>query len=390
MMPHEIVSVDEIPLTVNGKLDVRKIKEKYGVYLKQNTPDVRYLNTEQILIAERLLAIWKQVLTVEDIDIYANFFSCGGDSIKAVLLAEKAGKQGIACSMRDLYTYQTIADLILNAKSTESLVKPSVVTLQPAVLAAAELKCSEPIESVYPASSMQSLMLSYLDTDTGVYHPQQLLEFDSSQFCIIKFQNVINHLVLKHRALRSHFIEYNSSYYQVVLKRKIVNVDYDDLSGYTEEQCKLFLQLMYECDFERVFVNSLCNFRFRVLYFGNEHYGLFISGNHALEDGWGMTALLNEMLELFDKDKLPEINQTSDSMQELVNLENNALSDQYTINVWSEIMSRFKLIAQQNFPVIRGTPQKITIELSKAESQDIKDVASALRVPAKAMVYACS
>lgn len=64
-----------------------------------------------------MAALWREVLGVENIGITNNFFTLGGDSIKAIRLAAMLWKYGVR--VRDLYTYPTIAELAGNIKEVE-------------------------------------------------------------------------------------------------------------------------------------------------------------------------------------------------------------------------------------------------------------------------------
>jgi iturin family lipopeptide synthetase B len=84
MVPSYFVEIEKIPLTINGKLD-RKALETAGAMLKT---DVEYVAPENEF--ERLVAnAWQNVLKLDKVGIYDNFFDIGGDSLKAIRLNSK-------------------------------------------------------------------------------------------------------------------------------------------------------------------------------------------------------------------------------------------------------------------------------------------------------------
>lgn len=62
--------------------------------------------TEKILVE-----IWQESLGFDPIGIYDNFFDLGGDSVIAIQMAAKAKKKGLKISSKQLFQYQTVAEL---------------------------------------------------------------------------------------------------------------------------------------------------------------------------------------------------------------------------------------------------------------------------------------
>ncbi|HJP72733.1 MAG TPA: amino acid adenylation domain-containing protein [Pseudonocardiaceae bacterium] len=108
LMPSAFVLMERLPLGPNGKVDRRALPEPAwgrdsadeGSYVAPRTP------------AERgLAAIWAEVLHVERVGIEDNFFALGGDSILSLQLVAKARRAGFAMSAKDMFQWQTIAEL---------------------------------------------------------------------------------------------------------------------------------------------------------------------------------------------------------------------------------------------------------------------------------------
>jgi tyrocidine synthetase-3 len=116
MVPARFFQIENIPLTVNGKKDytsllkvlVKRKKEKGGKPTNQ---------TE-----EKLAAIWKQTLGLEEVGIQENFFNIGGDSIKVMKLVNAINEKFmVQLRVSDLYFNGTIKGLasIIRKKSTK-------------------------------------------------------------------------------------------------------------------------------------------------------------------------------------------------------------------------------------------------------------------------------
>ncbi|WP_191091602.1 amino acid adenylation domain-containing protein [Affinibrenneria salicis] len=78
MIPEEIFFVQEIPLTINGKIDKRKLpisKDKEII-----TPSGKKVNS---IIEKEIILLWQKILNIsENIDVNTSFFDAGGHSLK--------------------------------------------------------------------------------------------------------------------------------------------------------------------------------------------------------------------------------------------------------------------------------------------------------------------
>ncbi|NEY34579.1 amino acid adenylation domain-containing protein, partial [Streptomyces sp. PRKS01-65] len=106
MLPAAFVTVPELPLTANGKVDRRRLP----------APDWSAAgdaaHREPRTGAERLLAgIWAELLGVERVGADDNFFMLGGDSILSIQVVSRARAAGLTLTPRDLFRYPTVAAL---------------------------------------------------------------------------------------------------------------------------------------------------------------------------------------------------------------------------------------------------------------------------------------
>ena len=121
MVPAAIVTLDELPLTHNGKVDRTRLPE----------PDLTAAVVADAprTAAERAVAeIWADVLGTSAIGVHDDFFRLGGDSILATkVLARMRAAFGAAPSARAMFDHRTIAEL------ARSLPEPSaqVAGIQP-------------------------------------------------------------------------------------------------------------------------------------------------------------------------------------------------------------------------------------------------------------------
>ncbi|MGI0116123.1 amino acid adenylation domain-containing protein [Zooshikella sp. RANM57] len=119
MVPSVWVVLDKLPLTPNGKIDRKALPEP------DYTPQADYV-VPTSMIESQLCEIWQAVLGIARVSTQANFFTVGGDSIKAIQVASRAQRAGLALTTRQLFTYQTIAELALHVTTVIDTKIPQV------------------------------------------------------------------------------------------------------------------------------------------------------------------------------------------------------------------------------------------------------------------------
>ena len=106
MIPSYYMKLDNIPLTINGKVDKRSLPEPdYNI-----DTGVEY-EAPKNEIEKKLVEIWKSVLGVNKIGINDSFFELGGDSIKSIQVISRAKSEGYYFEVKDLFENPTIKEL---------------------------------------------------------------------------------------------------------------------------------------------------------------------------------------------------------------------------------------------------------------------------------------
>ncbi|MCK8108989.1 amino acid adenylation domain-containing protein [Pseudoalteromonas sp. 2CM41L] len=110
MLPNQYSLVQSWPLTLNGKVDKKKLQDIAPVQLFN---DSVARSSEELYLQE----IWSSLLKLEvsQVSTNANFFELGGDSILAIQVVSKAAKAGLYFTVKDLFEAQTIRELTLKA-----------------------------------------------------------------------------------------------------------------------------------------------------------------------------------------------------------------------------------------------------------------------------------
>src|SRR6185369_110012 len=106
-VPQAFVTLEQWPLTVNGKLDKRALPAPDNNPLQRAREYVAPRSEAEKVLAE----IWAEVLRVETVGIHDNFFELGGDSILSIQIVARARRAQLYLTPRDLFQQQTIAAL---------------------------------------------------------------------------------------------------------------------------------------------------------------------------------------------------------------------------------------------------------------------------------------
>jgi amino acid adenylation domain-containing protein len=108
MIPSAFVPLEKFSLLPNGKID-RRALPAVG---RTHTLSVGAVAAPSTPVEAALVEIWREVLDLDQVGIYDNFFDLGGHSLALVRLrARIESRLGRSVSLPDLFTYPTIAAL---------------------------------------------------------------------------------------------------------------------------------------------------------------------------------------------------------------------------------------------------------------------------------------
>ncbi|GGN03917.1 hypothetical protein GCM10011609_48820 [Lentzea pudingi] len=116
MVPSAIAVLDAFPLTARDKVDVKALPDL--VDQRGEAGHVAPSGPVETALAE----IWSEVTGVERVGVHDNFFTLGGDSIVALQVAASARRAGLVLRSRDLFRWQTIAELGRHVQAETSTV----------------------------------------------------------------------------------------------------------------------------------------------------------------------------------------------------------------------------------------------------------------------------
>jgi amino acid adenylation domain-containing protein/non-ribosomal peptide synthase protein (TIGR01720 family) len=215
MVPAAFVFLDSLPITSNGKLDRRALPVP-----REARPELAGGITPARNLPEKILAgIWSRALGLEKVGIHDNFFELGGDSILSIQIVARARQAGLIFNARDLFRYQTIAELANVARSVRA-----TQAEQGAITGSVPLT---PIQRWFFGQN-------FLDA----HHWNQFVLLESKQpLDAALLEHALRDVLRHHDVLRSRFNETANGWQQVIAgPDKAITLATVDLAGMAERE----------------------------------------------------------------------------------------------------------------------------------------------------------
>jgi len=104
MIPSAFVHLNKLPVTINGKLDIKALPEA------EFTDQDNYVAPRNELEV-RIALVWQGLLGLKKVGVQEDFFRVGGDSILSIQMIARLRKQGLFYSVKDIFEHRTIERL---------------------------------------------------------------------------------------------------------------------------------------------------------------------------------------------------------------------------------------------------------------------------------------
>ncbi|PYY78120.1 non-ribosomal peptide synthetase [Pseudomonas sp. TKO26] len=280
MLPMHFLALDGMPLTPNGKLDLRALPP-----LQQQAPVEAFVAPVSEL-QQGIAAIWQAVLKVERVGLGDNFFALGGHSLLATQIMSR---------VRRLLA----ADVPLRLLFETSRLDEFVEQVQ-ACASAAALPQIEALErdGPLPASHAQQRQWLFwqMHPRSTAYHTPIVVRLQG-ELDQAALQQTFDALAQRHEAFRTNFTQHQERLCQVVHAQGAISVAWERLTpGLPREavQARALEETQQLFDLER---GPLC--RARVLEIAEQDYLLVVTLHHIISDGASMSVLAREFVALY-------------------------------------------------------------------------------------------
>jgi hypothetical protein len=284
MVPSAFVVLDRLPLTASGKVDYHALRQMKPSN-SAGSAEPRLGATEQALAA-----IWAEALDLPSVSRDDDFFSLGGDSLRAVVIQARIqhafGVQPDLGIFADDPTLASMATVIDKARAVAAAV---------AVPPIARVSRSEPL----PLSSFQERIWSYSQTpdgsagycSTNVYRILGALDSALLAACLSDVTN-------RHEVLRTTYSVVRDRPMQIIHPPAHVPMTFVDLSSAQDAKKRATLMLD-EWPTEIFDLEKGPLVRFSLVRIHDREHWLLRSAHHIAYDAWSWKMFMRELAELY-------------------------------------------------------------------------------------------
>lgn len=276
-----------IRLANSTPIDKRSGSESIAYVAATAMPQLIKLNAEN-QNENFLINAFTAVLGFDDIKENEDFFSLGGDSLKAVSLANYIEKQsGVRVAVTEIFKYPTPRKMAGYLETLQSLGAPADPASKITPL---------PQQPYYSTSYSQQRMfsLSKLEPESTAYNMPSATIIEGL-LDPVKVRNAVNQLVKRHEALRTSFEIVDNQVVQVISENAFMELDFQEKELTDEQQITDLIT-----DFVRPFDLStapLC--RLRLVQIEAQKTVFLFDIHHSVADGTSAEILTRDFNYLY-------------------------------------------------------------------------------------------
>ncbi|MGH9822500.1 MAG: condensation domain-containing protein, partial [Blastocatellia bacterium] len=287
MVPSAFLMLDVLPLTGSGKIDRRAL-----LSLAMPETEQPGAMTARTLAEQWLIAIWRDVLHLDDVGIHDNFFELGGHSLLATRMASRIRAAfGVEFAVQQVFETPTVAGL---AWSIEEARRKKLGLLELPIVRAAR-------DSELPLSPAQQRLwfLQELDTHSTAYNIRLALRM-RGRLQIRALEESLREVARRHEVLTTTFQNRNGRPIQLIGPRGSPGPGIIDLTG-------LIKQEQLETERGQSFDEALRPFdlasdvplRVKLLRLEDDEHVLLLTMHHITSDAWSIGILSGELANLY-------------------------------------------------------------------------------------------
>ncbi|MEM9821238.1 MAG: amino acid adenylation domain-containing protein, partial [Bacteroidota bacterium] len=275
MVPSQMMSLEKLPMTINGKVDKKALPEPAAADLSNVV--FKAASTDAEKAVEK---IWKAFLKIDEVGVNENFFDLGGHSLMAARVVAALQEQlGLQVALIDIFNYPTIAQLAVFIDQLEPTVGNMTIT------------ASERPERI-PLSYAQE-RLWFIDQLEGSvhYHMPAVLRF-KGELNASALKIAISSIVNRHEVIRTVFEEVEGKAYQKIMPINQWKLNFTPLNEFAGDR-DAFIAAEIERPFDLSQDHML---RANLLQVAEEEFILVFVMHHIASDGWSMSILVDELM----------------------------------------------------------------------------------------------
>lgn len=297
MVPAQWMYIQRWPLTANGKIDKKQLLDYAGNAGQMENAEPS--TTTQ----EKLLQIWKDVLSKKDIGIRHNFFHIGGNSLNAIQVMTEVHKAFNAqIALQDIFAANTVEKLATVIDNSS---------------AAAQYEAISPVEEQphYEVSRGQRRLwiLQEADPSSVAYNMPYAVDIGGPLDTTL-WQQCFREITERHEILRTFFFEENGEVRQVVVPIKDIGFEFPITHLQDNDEQDRLLTEAVNLEAARPFdLGRAPLVRGKLLRCSADRHIFLLSMHHIVSDGVSLRNMLNEISEIYTaaverrRPQLPEL-----------------------------------------------------------------------------------
>ncbi len=283
MIPTQWVTVSQFSLTINGKIDKKKLPKPEYIFAQSTQEFIKAVTPLQ----QMLVKSWQRILQLQEVGTNDNFFELGGQSLAAMRLVSAVRRElQLETSVQDVFTHATIETF---AKHLESKTKTSSIAI-PVATTDAQCTLSFGQEALWFNDQLQGTKDYHL---TSIFRIKGALKIDA---LINAFRELIQH----HQPLRTIIHAIDGDPFQELKDATQWSIDIHDLTHLKDDENQLqdlAAGLMNEP------FNLAADYMLRAHAFQvkNDECMLVMTIHHIASDGWSSNILIEQLSSLYKK-----------------------------------------------------------------------------------------
>ncbi|MEU1358715.1 amino acid adenylation domain-containing protein [Micromonospora zamorensis] len=395
LVPAAVVLLDELPLTRNGKLDRAALPAPRLDRPQGGTAVAPADRAEQILVEA-----WREVLGVATVGVTDSFFALGGDSIRSIQMQVAANKRGLSFRLSDIFTYQTIRELVTHGEitiaGTDNAQAAPTTAVEPAerftLVAAADRELLPAgLADAYPMTTLQQGMVYHceLTGDPAMYHNVTAHRI-AAPLDAPALRRALAGLVAAHPVLRTGFaLGAYSEPMQLVHADVPVEVPVTDLTGVDEQTRRARIDELVAA--ERVRPFDLARpplLRLHAVREDADAFTLIIAEYHAILDGWSLHLFRTDLLAAYHRERAGASHPAHPGLpfREYVAAERRARTDEATRRFWLDGPGAVPPLLLGGAAPRTTTTQQVPLRAGTTDA--VTEAARAAGVPVKSWLLA--
>lgn len=309
MVPDLLVKVDKMPLNNNGKIDRKKLQEFIPTNI--SAPTEGNVQTARNDLDKIILKIWSDIFKCEIKDINSNFFSLGGQSLKASLFTIKLKNDaGFTLSVKmvfQLKSVRLISDFIGN-QSNEKYTQLRSIDLKP----------------FYDVTSQQKaiFLIQNFNKRLTTYNMPVFMQCNE-RINIDKLEAGVNNVVQENEQLRASFNFVDGKITQCINKKVCFKIERLNAESIDDINLNLLIKPF--------FLDSAPLFRIAIIELNDKTSILFFDIHHIIADGYSIELFFDKL----DRELKGQVQKTfSNTYLDYAEWRNKSVSDMEKTAYW--------------------------------------------------------